>query len=448
MTSLGLTMIGVFAGIARSSHQDVILMDQASMIQLPLQREDSEKPIMDQILDTVAFSGRLTELQNTLHQKCETLDWVTEADCTMGRQLVDFILAQKGGETGNDLDVAKRVVGVTLTETVYGSPGQILGMDTDHSGDISATELRPSIEEMGVKVEKGTADIMAIVDTDRDDKLSMKEVYQFGRGCLVLRQFLPEVDGVNPFHTATVDLLPTLDKNTWHLPAPSPENLEIHKKFQDLSANISAECHALYWPTEADCKKAETILNMLLQLPIYEGVKTLEVAQAIAPLKLFLHTPDQFAFGLFDMDGNRAFTRDEFMFTTGMLLAGMDKSGREKYFDVIDQDGAGNVTREDVYDFIRGCLVIRHFIPEIDAVSPGRAKDGSPMLSDSAALNMALHIIDPPPLPKPKLAAGPKLLYVFGIMIVAFTIQWFVCAAKPKLEATEDDGVKPTKTVM
>jgi len=442
MTSLGLAMIGVLADIARSS----ILMDQASMMQLPLQKEGSKQLLLDQLAEVVAFPGRITELRSTLFQKCETLTWVTKADCAMGMQLVDLILAQNGGETGNDLDVAKRLASVYLT--VYSSPGAILQYDTDGSGDLSPTELRPVVDEgMGLKGEKGTADIMAVVDRDHDGKVTMKEVYDFGRGCLVLREFLPEIDTISP-GTATVDLLPSLDKNTWHLPPATPENLKWHQKFKDLSANISAQCHTLDWATETDCERADVLLKLMLQLPVHEGTKTLGNAQLLASLMLFLHTPDQFGFGALDPDGDRAFGWYEFQALAAPLFGQLGQAGMQNVFYALDRDGTANVTRTDVYDYIRGALVIRHFIPEIDSVSPGKMKDGTPVLLDSAALNMALHVIDPPPVQRPKLQPGPKLLCLIGIMITAFVIQWFCCAAKPKLDAdvAEDEyGVKAIK---
>lgn len=425
MTFVALTLMGV----ARSIRQDMILVDQMSMIQLPVHRE-------------VQLPSPVAQLQTHLPAMCQGLNWATAADCAMSKELLDTIIAQNGGSTGNDMDVAKRVA--TVQMMVYGSPGAILtAFDFDNSGNLSTEETPKALEAMELP-EAGTASIIALVDSNGDNWVTSPELYQFGRACLVIRQFLRDIDDIAP-QVDSVDLLPALENNALHIPESTEENVKWHTKFQVLSANLTAECHALTWATEEDCSRARIALNFLVNIATWNSSKTLETAQNFLMMDYLLHLPDYYVFGHMDPDGNRAITHTEFMYDP--MLAGKlgGEAGQQLAWNLLDYDGDQNVTREEAYGYVRAGLVIRHFIPDVDPIATGRAKDGTATLVDKTALNMALHIMEPPPVPKAKLAPGPKLLCLIGIMIAAFTIQWFCCAAKPKLDEAED--VKDGKDV-
>lgn len=420
-------------GAARSIRQDMSLVDQTSMIQLPLQQElPGQSPV--------------ARLKATLPAQCGQLAWATQTDCDLSKELVELILAQNGGATGNDMDVAKRVANVDML--VFSPAGAILtALDADFNGNLSKPEIRPIITgDAGMGLQDASIPgFMSLFDSNHDGTLVMPEVYQFGRACLVVRQFLRDIDTIQP-SLDSAELLPLLESNVLHVPDSSPENLKWHNKFVDLLANLTAECHTLTWATEEDCEQAQVLLNTLVTIPTWNTTQTLIIAQTLCQLQTFLHVPDQYAFGLLDSDGNGAFGHEEYMALSAPIVQGMGAAGnslQETLFELLDHDGARNVTREKVYAFVRGGLVLRHFMPELDPVSPGRVKDGTPKLLDHTALNMAIHIIDPPPLAMPKMTAGPKLLSVFGIMLAAFIVQWFCCAAKPKaFQAEEEKDVK------
>mmetsp|Transcript_65676 Transcript_65676/g.147575 ORF Transcript_65676/g.147575 Transcript_65676/m.147575 type:complete len:437 (+) Transcript_65676:67-1377(+) len=412
-----------------STRQDMILVDQASMIQLPLQKE---APLMP---------GRVANLQSTLPEKCATLTWATPADCDMSKKLVDFIISQKGGATGNDLDVAKRVAGPQML--VYGQPGLALILfDTDGSGNLSYAELRPVVEgAMECQGDENVAKFMTMVDSNADNMVSMPEIYEFGRACLVVRQFLRNIDSIAP-QTDSGDLLPLLVNNSLHLPETDPENFKWHAKFLELSANYTAECLTVTWATEADCQRGRFILDYLVQFPYWDGLNTLEMARSACMLEPLLHVPDYFAFGMIDSDGDGEVFEAQWWGWAMPARATIGDEGAHTVFSLMDNDASGNVSRAEAYGFARGSLVLRHFISELDKVAPGKLKDGSSTLLDSTALNMAMHILDPPPVPKAKLAPGPKLLCIIGIMMGAMLIQWFCCAAKIKEPIEEDEPDK------
>jgi len=232
-------------------------------------------------------------------------------------------------------------------------------------------------------------------------------------------------------------------------PKQSETNTKWSLQFQALSKNLTAECAALDWTTQTDCKKARDVMDSIVQIPTrQEEVKFLEIAQSMSGLQLFVHTPDQYSFAAMDMDGDGSFTKDAFMLLAGpALIPAVGLNGCETLYQRFDGDGSGNATRQEVYDMIRGALVIRHFIPELDAVQHDRAKDGTAMLTDSKAMNMALHIIDPPALPREKLNKWTKLACVFGIMVGAMLIQWFFCFTRPKEINDIDESSEKEKTV-
>mmetsp|Transcript_113799 Transcript_113799/g.232834 ORF Transcript_113799/g.232834 Transcript_113799/m.232834 type:complete len:456 (+) Transcript_113799:82-1449(+) len=446
MNIVALTLMGV----ARSARLDMVLEEPTSMMQLhaDLGGLDFANMSVEQGFDPTSMfmkleASRVAILQTTLPWMCKNLDWATPSDCNVSEELVNFIIAQN--ETGNDVDVAKRVINLPML--AYGPPAQVLSnYDVDVSGNLSEAEFRQVVKKgMGLP-DESIAAAMALFDRNQDGTLTTPEIYQFGRACLVVRQFLREIDPASPT-IKSVDLLPALETNLLHVPESTPENLKWHFNFTALSSNLTAECQALYWTEEVDCEMAQTLLDALITVPTWNGTNTLKLAQGFSGLEIMVHASDRVFFGKMDDDRDNVISKADFIDNSEImrkLLGGRD--GVNTFFDLLDHDGTMNVTRDEAYAFVRGALVLRHFIPDLDPVVKGRLSNGSSTLTDQGALNMARHIIQPPPAPVKRLDPGLKFLCLIALITATVAFQWKCCSTPRKQRIEEDSDAEEVPT--
>lgn len=416
-------------GVARCIRLDTILEDATSMMQL--QAEHQKLP------------SRVEMLQGQLPERCEKLEWVSKSDCDLSKEIVDFIISQKGGPTGVDMNVARSIISSWMWRSVYGQPAEVLSnFDIDVSGDLSEGELRASLEEFqktGLEDET-MAGVMKLFDRNHDGAVTAPEIYQLARGCLVVRDFLRDLDPVSPLKSS-LDLVQSLDTNLLHVPETSPENIEWHDKFTALSANLTAECKALGWTGDGDCKMARLVLDSLITVPVWNGTNTLKLAQGLAAIDFLVHAPDGTFWGKLDTDNDRTVTMMDFYDNEAYIENKVGSPGAvASLFALIDRDGAGNITREEVYAFARGSLVIRHFIPDLDPGAPQRLTNGSSSVTDKAALSMAKHIIKPPAAAMKRMDPGAKFLCVLAIMMSTFYFQMRCCGPRKKPPPVEEDS--------
>mmetsp|Transcript_9514 Transcript_9514/g.21780 ORF Transcript_9514/g.21780 Transcript_9514/m.21780 type:complete len:456 (-) Transcript_9514:117-1484(-) len=446
MNIVALTLMGV----ARSARLDMVLEEPTSMMQLhaDLGGLDFANMSVEQGFDPTSMfmkleASRVAILQTTLPWMCKNLDWATPSDCNVSEELVNFIIAQN--ETGNDVDVAKRVINLPML--AYGQPAQVMSTyDRDVSGDFSEAELRQVVKKWMGLPDESTAAVMALFDRDQDGTLTTQEIYEFGRACLVVRQFLREIDPVSPAYNSA-DLLPALETNLLHVPESTPENLQWHFNFTALSSNLTAECQALYWTEEVDCEMAQTLLDALITVPTWNGTNTLKLAQGFSGLEIMVHASDRVFFGKMDDDRDNVISKADFIDNSEImrkLLGGRD--GVNTFFDLLDHDGTMNVTRDEAYAFVRGALVLRHFIPDLDPVVKGRLSNGSSTLTDQGALNMARHIIQPPPAPVKRLDPGLKFLCLIALITATVAFQWKCCSTPRKQRIEEDSDAEEVPT--
>jgi len=446
MNIVALTLMGV----ARSARLDMVLEEPTSMMQLhaDLGGLDFANMSVEQGFDPTSMfmkleASRVAILQTTLPWMCKNLDWATPSDCNVSEELVNFIIAQN--ETGNDVDVAKRVINLPML--AYGPPAQVLSnYDVDVSGNLSEAEFRQVVKKgMGLP-DESIAAAMALFDRNQDGTLTTPEIYQFGRACLVVRQFLREIDPASPT-IKSVDLLPALETNLLHVPESTPENLKWHFNFTALSSNLTAECQALYWIEEEDCEMAQILLDTLITVPTWKGTNTLKSAQGFSGLESMVHASDMMFFGKMDTDRDSVISKDDFIDNSGTMqqvLGG--RTGVDTLFNLLDHDGTMNVTRDEAYAFVRGALVLRHFIPDLDPVVKGRLSNGSSTLTDQGALNMARHIIQPPPAPVKRLDPGLKFLCLIALITATVAFQWKCCSTPRKQRIEEDSDAEEVPT--
>lgn len=189
-------------------------------------------------------------------------------------------------------------------------------------------------------------------------------------------------------HTRLEDILAfvqvSVHEAAGFMPMPvSPELITatrdgVHNKLVSASAQLQASCHA----DHTDCKQTRSILDMLVWMTNREmfeaadGTRiqqmSLSEVQCLLGLRYWLHLPGPtWCFTLADKDKSGGITLGELESTLGSGLKRISNSSKAelevRLFRLMDSDGSGRVTRQELAAHLRAALRLRELVPVIDA---------------------------------------------------------------------------------
>lgn len=189
------------------------------------------------------------------------------------------------------------------------------------------------------------------------------------------------------------------------MPLPvSPELLAetrdgLHNRLVMAGARLQASCHA----DPADCKQSLSILDMLVWMTNAEMFQaadgtqiqrtSLGQVQSLLGLRYWLHHPGPtWSFTAADKDNSGGISPRELESTFGGGLGQISNSSAQllkvRLFGLMDTDGNGKVTRQELAAHLRAALRVRELVPAVDA---------EPLTQSFAdAARELQHIVKPP----------------------------------------------------
>lgn len=229
----------------------------------------------------------------------------------------------------------------------------------------------------------------------------------------------------------------------------------MHLKVQAALANISSkECEARFAKVdlsqEGDCDRAALLAKLLIgasQGP--EPPFTWEAMyRGMLGINFWLYVPGtMICYTILDQDDDGAITYSEMsrVFGDG-LMNQFAATGLFKFMDGMQANGTiiedGNITREDLHAYLRAVVVLRDYVPSLDAMDSEAPTQKCMMMS--------ARVLHPPAKLRKTMAKLPKLACILGIMFGAFALHCMFCVKRAPEESKEqkkdvEEEDSPTK---
>jgi len=204
--------------------------------------------------------------------------------------------------------------------------------------------------------------------------------------------------------------------------------LGFHSKLVEGLPKLQQNCKIKR--AAADCERAETILSLLINSTVGPEPKPPythhSLANGMAGLSFFLYFPGpMYAFATLDTNHDNVVQMSEIWKNIPVEVGDGTLLVENGFFEVLD--GAykdGNVTRTDLYEYLRSLILVRDVVPQLDLVNP--------LAPTPKYLISARRILEGAKLPRPKLGYYTKLICIFFIFTGALATHFFLCVTPPK----------------
>merc|ERR1719510_1404306 len=119
-----------------------------------------------------------------------------------------------------------------------------------------------------------------------------------------------------------------------------------------------------------------------------------------------------------DQNDDGGFNREEMT----QLFGVQEIKSNQAIWEFLDQNDDGGFNREELHKYLRACILIREYLPQVDMMDT--------KADTKKCLNMAHRVLTPPPVVTAKLGFYTKLLCIAGIVIGAVAIHCLFCARR------------------
>jgi hypothetical protein len=180
----------------------------------------------------------------------------------------------------------------------------------------------------------------------------------------------------------------------------------------------------------SDCDRAELILSLLINSTVGPEPKPPythnSLANGMAGLSFFLYFPGpMYAFATLDTNHDNVVQMSEVWKNIPIETGDGTLLVENGFFEVLDGNFKdGNVTRTDMYEYMRSLILVRDVVRDMDLVNP--------YAPTPKCLISARRVLEGAKLPRPKLGYWTKLICIFFIFTGALASHFFFCAPPPK----------------
>jgi len=257
-----------------------------------------------------------------------------------------------------------------------------------------------------------------VPDDDDDDSSSLQERFF---GSLLEVQHIPGVRGMREQLSQAAGLK-----------MPPPEQ-GFHKKLLKALPVLQTECKTKDYVTEEDCNNSINMLSMMINVtqgpePMWTWHGQLRMMMG---LHFWLYTPGtMLCFSILDMDQSKGITWPEMQ----RLFGAQMMNGMSPMWKFLDLDNDGNLTRPELYKYLRAAILVREQLPALDPIDPAA--------DTKKCLNMAHRVLAPPPVPPKKMKFYPKLLSIAGIVVGAVALHCLLCSGSNKKMSELEEEVE------
>lgn len=204
--------------------------------------------------------------------------------------------------------------------------------------------------------------------------------------------------------------------------------LGFHEKLVEGLPKLQQNCKIQR--AASDCERAELILSLLINSTAGPEPKPPythnSLANGMAGLSFFLYFPGpMYAFATLDTNHDNVVQMSEIWKNIPIETGDGTLLVENGFFEVLDGNFKdGNVTRTDMYEYMRSLILVRDVVRDMDLVNP--------YAPTPKCLISARRVLEGAKLPRPKLGYWTKLICIFFIFTGALASHFFFCAPPPK----------------
>jgi len=204
--------------------------------------------------------------------------------------------------------------------------------------------------------------------------------------------------------------------------------LGFHEKLVEGLPKLQQNCKIQR--AASDCERAELILSLLINSTVGPEPKPPythnSLANGMAGLSFFLYFPGpMYAFATLDTNHDNVVQMSEVWKNIPIETGDGTLLVENGFFEVLDGNFKdGNVTRTDMYEYMRSLILVRDVVRDMDLVNP--------YAPTPKCLISARRVLEGAKLPRPKLGYWTKLICIFFIFTGALASHFFFCAPPPK----------------
>lgn len=210
---------------------------------------------------------------------------------------------------------------------------------------------------------------------------------------------------------------------------PPPPEPGFHQKLVKALPLLKEQCYHKLYATKEDCTLAiRMVMSMIKYTDGPEPVWTWHgQIRAMLGLNYWLYSPGTtMCFPMLDRDQSGNVTLEEMTMAFGVQMV----KGSQAIWEFMDQNNDGGFTREELHQYLRACIMIREYLPEVDAMDT--------KADSKKCLNMAHRVLNAPPAAMARLGFYPKLLSIAGIVVGAVAIHCLFCQKRGSKTAQPD----------
>lgn len=210
---------------------------------------------------------------------------------------------------------------------------------------------------------------------------------------------------------------------------PSPPEPGFHRKLVKALPELQEQCYKKLYATKEDCDLAVRMVTALIKHtdgpePVWTWHGQI---RAMLGLQYWLYSPGTtLCFPMLDRDQSGNVTLEEMTMAFGVQMV----KGNQLVWEWLDLNGDGGFTREELHRYLRACIMMREYLPEIDMMDT--------KADSKKCLNMAHRVLNPPPVAMSRMGFYPKLLSIAGVVLASVAIHCLFCHKKTSKTAQPD----------